>query len=929
MKFNRGKLIGICFIFSVTLLRMTDRATAQGLNSLERIHDVIIVTGAKLVSHLGKPISMIRVFRYSKSTDLWEPIPFQVDELDGGSSYFGDKNGILDETDEIVFLVRDLGDSASVDMWLGDDEARSNVRYRVSSVEPFDSSQKGWATIYLSSTLPKSPERYIEYDIDSDQIETESFTLSHGGSSGFQEFLSLKTTAGGDGIDFLDRQKLRLKVKIDLGILGKVEFVIKEEMDQDIEIALGAKIHLRVRRKQVDIVPGCVVRLHRKMVLGARANGSGIDIQYDFPFTTAFYPTYVEWKTDAFEIPNFGGMGKIEEIRFSTDLNKNSVGMMLYNSTNPEGIRIDGLLSIFNDHLDWPGQNWYLIVADPAYNNAILQNASIVTLMELKGVPMGDSHRFFFQDFSIWSSSGDTGDKKSYGDTGIKVEGNNITGVIDYYNASYFIPANLDTTQARDIFRRHCNPLLVSSQEEQPQYAQIIVDTEPSGLLFLADGIERLGPFTFVWLVGSFHTISVDSVQGELNGSRFVFSSWSDGGDLERHIVVQSNGENFIALFKTQYYLTTAESPENAGNMIPSPPGAWFDDRTLVRVKAESSIWYTFLNWSGDLSGTDNPDSLMLDSPKIVTAHFGNYPPVVDVPDTTFAEDDTLILDYLNLLQWIKDENNPDSTLSIIVTGGNQLEVKRDSLNERFLVFSDQMHWNGVDTITITVTDPLNAPGYDGMAMTVIPVPDPPESFSLTTPANETSFSEWPDILDFSWEPSTDPDEGDKVTYIFELDSTIRFDSSRLVRVDSLETTGYVFPWPDSYGDGTYYWRVEAIDRLGHFTWSNEEFNLNLETGIIGGIPISFVLAQNYPNPFNDDTTIRYGLLSPDRVLLIIYNSQGRRVKTMVDGWRKKGYHTAIWNGRDDHGQRVSSGLYFILFQGNFFKFVKKALLLR
>jgi len=931
MKLDLKGIVRIGLILFTALYLPSRGIVAQEVNTIERVHDAIILKGSGLIPFLGEPVSRIRVYRYLKVFDLWEPIPFQVDELDGGTTYFGEKNGIFDENDEVVFLAKDLGDSVPIDLWIVDDEARRNSRNQIMVSDPIDPEAKGWVTVYLSSTLPLAIREYIEYFPDEDLLETDTFTIAHG-ASGFQEYLSLRSLAGEDAKDLIDRQKLRLKVKIDLGVLGKTEFVIKEEMNQNIEIALGVSLHVSVRLKQVDAVPGSVVRLHRRMILGAEMDAPGIGVQYDFPFTTTFYPTYMEFGVDEFEIPNIG-VGDIKEVRFSTDHSENSVGMILYNPYNPEGIRIDGLLSVYNDQLDWPGRSWYLVVADPEYDGAQIRNGSILTLMDLRGNPIGDAHRFFFQDLALWSSSGDTGDKKSYGDTGIKVDGESIKGGIDYYTVSYYIPTNLDTIQAQEIFQNHFTPLQISNREEVPQYITIAADTDPSGLSFYADGVEYTAPFSFTWLVGSTHTLSVDSIQGENMGSRYIFQDWSDGGAMAHGIVVSTDPLNIVGRYKTQNFLAIAASPEGAGNVIPLSPGLWADENTVVFVEAIPSTWYAFLNWSGDLTGVNNPDSLLLESPKVVTAHFGNYPPVVHVPDTTFAEDDTLIIDFGQILQWIEDGNNPDSTLSVFMNGGNQLEVKKDTLKNQFIIFNKQMHWNGIDTLSVTVSDPLNASDHDDMAVAVSPVPDPPGPFSLTDPADGLSIAEWPDAVDFSWDPAIDPDEGDVVRYLFEFDSTAQFSSGRLIRVEDLEITSYTFPWPDSYGDGSYYWRVQAMDMSGHTTGSDQAFVLELETGNIGGIPrgipTTYVLAQNFPNPFNHDTTIRFGLPDLSHVSLIIYDSQGRRVKIISEGEWKKGYHSLLWDGRDERGTQVSSGLYFILFQGDTFQFVKKAILLR
>jgi hypothetical protein len=78
-------------------------------------------------------------------------------------------------------------------------------------------------------------------------------------------------------------------------------------------------------------------------------------------------------------------------------------------------------------------------------------------------------------------------------------------------------------------------------------------------------------------------------------------------------------------------------------------------------------------------------------------------------------------------------------------------------------------------------------------------------------------------------------------------------------------------------------------------------------------VPADFRLYQNYPNPFNSSTNIRFTLARRLEVNLSIYNILGQRVCTLLDGIRPSGYHTVSWDGRNDSGIPVASGLYFYL----------------
>ncbi len=76
-------------------------------------------------------------------------------------------------------------------------------------------------------------------------------------------------------------------------------------------------------------------------------------------------------------------------------------------------------------------------------------------------------------------------------------------------------------------------------------------------------------------------------------------------------------------------------------------------------------------------------------------------------------------------------------------------------------------------------------------------------------------------------------------------------------------------------------------------------------------IPGAFQLYQNFPNPFNPNTTIRFALSTASMVRLDILNILGQRIRTLVDGPMVAGMHQMEWNGTDESGQRVPSGVYF------------------
>jgi hypothetical protein len=93
--------------------------------------------------------------------------------------------------------------------------------------------------------------------------------------------------------------------------------------------------------------------------------------------------------------------------------------------------------------------------------------------------------------------------------------------------------------------------------------------------------------------------------------------------------------------------------------------------------------------------------------------------------------------------------------------------------------------------------------------------------------------------------------------------------------------------------------------------------------------PTEFALNQNFPNPFNPETTIKYQLAESAPVQLRIYNIVGQVVRTLVSEQQAAGRYQIRWNGTDDRGVAVSSGIYFYQVSAGKFQDVKRLMLLK
>jgi hypothetical protein len=99
-------------------------------------------------------------------------------------------------------------------------------------------------------------------------------------------------------------------------------------------------------------------------------------------------------------------------------------------------------------------------------------------------------------------------------------------------------------------------------------------------------------------------------------------------------------------------------------------------------------------------------------------------------------------------------------------------------------------------------------------------------------------------------------------------------------------------------------------------------------------VPTEFSLSQNYPNPFNPSTIIKFKVQGsrfkvPLPTTLKVYNVLGQKVRTLVDEPKQTGEYEAIWDGKDDKGEVMASGIYFYQLKAGNLTDTKKMLLLK
>ena len=117
-----------------------------------------------------------------------------------------------------------------------------------------------------------------------------------------------------------------------------------------------------------------------------------------------------------------------------------------------------------------------------------------------------------------------------------------------------------------------------------------------------------------------------------------------------------------------------------------------------------------------------------------------------------------------------------------------------------------------------------------------------------------------------------------------------------------------------------YYYKLEDINTQGKSKYHGPIQIFVEKTEI----PDKFNLDQNYPNPFNPSTIIQYGLPVDTQVKLRIYNVRGELIRLLVNTEKSAGVHQVEWDGRNDNGMRVPTGLYFYKIETRSFTDIKK-----
>ena len=286
---------------------------------------------------------------------------------------------------------------------------------------------------------------------------------------------------------------------------------------------------------------------------------------------------------------------------------------------------------------------------------------------------------------------------------------------------------------------------------------------------------------------------------------------------------------------------------------------------------------------------------------------------VQPLPGLSFNEDDSLAYAKSEWFPYVEDADNPDSTLTLTAFGGHHVQVIQDA---KTCLFWAPQDWFGRDTLLLTASDGQ----FTDSAFFFVEVRAVDDAPVISGLPEQITFDSDTSYQMNMAEYVSDVDSPDSVlVWSFEADN-----DSLVVSFDA-KTGLLTLSAPEFGGDVTLFCTV--TDDSGATDSDTIQVTVNLVTGIqdrMANLPKKYELNQNYPNPFNPATHIKFALPEGGKVKLEVYNILGKKIATLVDGFKPAGYHVVTFDAR-----RFSSGMYFYKLQTKKYVKVRKMILMK
>ena len=414
------------------------------------------------------------------------------------------------------------------------------------------------------------------------------------------------------------------------------------------------------------------------------------------------------------------------------------------------------------------------------------------------------------------------------------------------------------------------------------------------------DSVQQQIPYNQFWRYQSVHEICVDSIQSAADSlTRYLFDYWSDGGDKCHEVAADSILKVQLNLF-SEHYLQVETDPEGLFDFAET---GWYGESDTVELPemelkiVDAGDTLRFVSWQVDsLPVPGNPIQIQMDKPHLAVA---KYDYLFFISGFVFDNRNTAVENIRLVLSGDKRDTVSTTDLGYYQFSSlNQGDYRITPLSDwaRFEpLYRDYNELNDVKTEqNFTAIDTV---------LPVISLIEPNGGEAYVRASTDTIF----------WEAS---DNVGIDSIFIELSLNGKIDWQTIAEFDSGKRNIYIWDIPDTLSEQCFI-RITVIDYDGNFSsdWNDAAFKItfpaDVNTKKENINQVNYALFQNYPNPFNNFTIIRFQIPKEDFVKLHIYNSMGQLIRTLIDKSSKPGVNSVQWNGVDNNGNMVCSGIYF------------------
>jgi arabinoxylan arabinofuranohydrolase len=400
------------------------------------------------------------------------------------------------------------------------------------------------------------------------------------------------------------------------------------------------------------------------------------------------------------------------------------------------------------------------------------------------------------------------------------------------------------------------NPATIKMDADKSVTASFVVTPTYTLSANSANGSVALNPSGGVYNSGDEVLLTPNKVFG------YKFSSWSGdltGSAVPGKIIMNSNKSVTANYVSVPTYKITADAKN--GIIELNPPGGVYEEGTVVTMKAKQDFGYKFTGWTGDISDTKNPVSVVVNADKKITANF------------VYAGNEKIVFATNCGGEAFRSDEGVYYTADSKYSGGGT--------------------YSGGSAISGTVDDALYVKERNGNTFSY-KIPLPNKEYKVTLMFAEIFHdSQGKRVFDVFI-------EGVKVSANLDIWTKVgknaAYNETHVVKVSDGELNISFTTIKDNA-------KISAIK----VTEAAPVTGLN---DLPSSSPKYSEIGQNYPNPFQTGTTIPYRLYKPSQVRLSILNYLGQQVALLVNEFQREGKYSAYWDAKNNEGRRLGSGLY-------------------